>query len=66
MRIEGAWFTPPVDSRVPPGVERGRLLAQGLLRERVLRVADLAGAEELALVSSLRGWRPAVLDDGGA
>ncbi|MGY1841515.1 MULTISPECIES: aminodeoxychorismate synthase component I [unclassified Modestobacter] len=66
VRIGGAWFTPPVDSGCLPGVERGRLLAQGLLRERVLRVADLAGAEELALVSSLRGWRPAVLIDRGA
>jgi hypothetical protein len=27
----------------------------------VLTVADLHAAEELALVSSLRGWRPAVL-----
>ncbi|WP_369130856.1 aminodeoxychorismate synthase component I [Modestobacter roseus] len=64
VRIGGTWWTPPVDSGCLPGVARGRLLAEGVLRERVLRVADLAAAEELALVSSLRGWRPAVLAEG--
>ncbi|MGY1844584.1 aminodeoxychorismate synthase component I [Modestobacter sp. SYSU DS0875] len=63
VRIGGTWWTPPVDVGCLPGVERGRLLDAGVLRERVLRLADLAGAEELALVSSLRGWRPAVLVD---
>ncbi|MGY1856964.1 aminodeoxychorismate synthase component I [Modestobacter sp. SYSU DS0290] len=63
VRIGGSWWTPPVDVGCLPGVERGRLLDAGVLRERVLHLADLAAAEELALVSSLRGWRPAVLLD---
>jgi len=59
--IDGRWWTPPVSSGCLPGVERGRLLECGLLHERVLRPADLHGADDLALVNSLRGWRPAVL-----
>jgi para-aminobenzoate synthetase/4-amino-4-deoxychorismate lyase len=64
VRLEGRWWTPPVSSGCLPGVERGRLVADGLLRERPLTPADLATAEELAVVNSLRGWRPAVLLQG--
>jgi para-aminobenzoate synthetase/4-amino-4-deoxychorismate lyase len=32
-----------------------------VLHERPLTPADLAAADELAVVNSLRGWRPAVL-----
>ncbi len=60
-RLEGVWCTPPVTVGCLPGVERGRLLELGRLHERVLTPADLHRADALALVSSLRGWRPAVL-----
>ncbi|MCU1606397.1 MAG: pab, partial [Modestobacter sp.] len=63
VRIDQRWWTPPTASGCLPGVERGRLLELGLLDERILTVADLHRAEELAVVSSLRGWRPAVLVD---
>jgi para-aminobenzoate synthetase/4-amino-4-deoxychorismate lyase len=61
VRLDHRWWTPPTASGCLPGVERGRLLELGLLHERVLTVADLERAEDLAVVSSLRGWRPAVL-----
>ncbi|GAB4079421.1 aminodeoxychorismate synthase component I [Modestobacter muralis] len=61
VRLAGRWWTPPTSSGCLPGVARGRLLADGVLTERVLTVADLHAAEAIALVSSLRGWRPAVL-----
>ncbi|GAC1518170.1 MAG: aminodeoxychorismate synthase component I [Acidimicrobiales bacterium] len=66
---DGRWWTPPLASGLLPGVARGRLLEAGVVAERVLRIEDLAGAS-LAVVSSLRGWRPAVLagdafGDGG-
>jgi para-aminobenzoate synthetase / 4-amino-4-deoxychorismate lyase len=61
VRLGDTWFTPPVWAGCLPGVERGRLVRLGRLRERELTPADVRGAEELALVSSLRGWRPAVL-----
>ncbi|GAA5138233.1 aminodeoxychorismate synthase component I [Pseudonocardia adelaidensis] len=61
VRLDGQWWTPPLGSGCLPGVERALLVADGALRERVLRPADLHRADELALVNSLRGWRPATL-----
>lgn len=60
-RVDGRWWTPPEDAGCLPGVERGRLLDLGRLHERALTPTDLAAADSLAVVSSLRGWRPAVL-----
>jgi para-aminobenzoate synthetase / 4-amino-4-deoxychorismate lyase len=64
VRLDGYWVTPPVSDGCLPGVERGRLIETGLLRERTLRPADLAAASGIALVSSLRGWRSATLTAG--
>jgi para-aminobenzoate synthetase / 4-amino-4-deoxychorismate lyase len=61
VKLDGKWWTPPLDSGCLPGVERARLLDAGRLRERVLHVADLQRAEELGVLSSLRGWRAAEL-----
>ena len=61
VRLEGVWVTPPIDAGLLPGTYRTLLLREGRLIERTVTVADLGGAEELALVSSVRGWRPAVL-----
>jgi para-aminobenzoate synthetase/4-amino-4-deoxychorismate lyase len=61
VRLEGRWWTPPLGSGCLPGVERDRLLARRKLSERVLRPDDLHRAAEIAVLSSLRGWRPAVL-----
>ncbi|WP_433556019.1 aminodeoxychorismate synthase component I [Pseudonocardia xinjiangensis] len=66
VRLDGRWWTPPLGSGCLPGVERAHLLAAGRLRERVLRLEDLARAEGLALLNSLRGWRPAHLVTGSA
>ncbi|ALE82497.1 hypothetical protein XF36_04515 [Pseudonocardia sp. HH130629-09] len=60
-RIEGRWWTPPASVGCLPGIERGHRIRTGTLRERPLAVADLDRADELAVLSSLRGWRPAVL-----
>ncbi len=59
VRRGGAWVTPPLGSGCLPGVERARLVADGTLVEGRITPADLDGAE-IALVSSLRGWLPAV------
>ncbi len=63
VRIGGRWWTPPVSSGCLPGIGRAQALAAGDLHERVLTVADVRGAEDLATISSLRGWRRAQLDD---
>ncbi|MDN5857293.1 MAG: chorismate-binding protein [Pseudonocardia sp.] len=62
--LDGRWWTPPVGSGCLPGVARGVLVAAGVLAERTITPADLAAAERLALVNSLRGWRPAHLPGG--
>jgi para-aminobenzoate synthetase/4-amino-4-deoxychorismate lyase len=65
LRIGGRWYTPPTTSGCLPGVQRARLLELGELHERVLSVTDLRDAEEIAVLSSLRGWREARLVAGG-
>jgi para-aminobenzoate synthetase/4-amino-4-deoxychorismate lyase len=57
--LDGTWWTPPLDCGLLPGIGRARLLEQGAIRERVIPIEQLARAEGLAVVSSLRGWRPA-------
>jgi para-aminobenzoate synthetase/4-amino-4-deoxychorismate lyase len=61
LKLDGRWWTPASESGCLPGVERARLLEAGRLQERVLHVADLDRAEELAVLSSLRGSRAAEL-----
>jgi para-aminobenzoate synthetase/4-amino-4-deoxychorismate lyase len=55
------WCTPPLDNGCLPGVQRALLVEDGTLAERSISVAELQAAAQLALVSSVRGWRPAVL-----
>ena len=61
VRIGNAWFTPPVESGLLPGVERRALLESGRLRERVIRRSEVTPDTELALFNSVRGWWPARL-----
>ena len=49
-----------VEVRTSPG-EGFELGLQGRLHERVLTVADLHAADDVAVLNSLRGRRPAVL-----
>jgi para-aminobenzoate synthetase/4-amino-4-deoxychorismate lyase len=59
--IDGALWTPPLESGLLPGVLRAEMLARGEIRERIIRPDDLARAEETWLVNSVRRWRRAVL-----
>jgi len=61
VKLAGEWFTPQLASGLLPGTYRAVLLREGRIRERPIRVVELASAGGLALVSSVRGWRPAVL-----
>jgi para-aminobenzoate synthetase/4-amino-4-deoxychorismate lyase len=61
VRLGDAWFTPPLGSGLLAGTYRAVLLREGRLRERSIRVEELGDASGLALISSVRGWRPAVL-----
>jgi para-aminobenzoate synthetase/4-amino-4-deoxychorismate lyase len=61
VRLDGRWWTPPLDSGLLPGTERAALLADGTLAERAMTAAEVRGAEGLALLNSVRGWRDATL-----
>jgi para-aminobenzoate synthetase/4-amino-4-deoxychorismate lyase len=61
VRLDGVWVTPPIDAGLLPGTYRTVLLREGRLIRRPVTVDELRGARELALVSSVRGWRPALL-----
>ncbi|MGP9536665.1 aminodeoxychorismate synthase component I [Brachybacterium sp. AOP43-C2-M15] len=63
-RIDGTWCTPPLVDGCLDGVGRRLALAAGELVERPLEIEDLRRADELAVLSSARGWRPAVLAEG--
>ena len=55
--IGGRRLTPPLCSGLLPGTFREELLANGSIEERVLTREDLAQAQELYLVNSVRKWR---------
>ena len=61
VNIGGRWVTPPLDSGCLAGTYRAELINMRELVERVVTVADLVGARAIALINSVRGWRPAVL-----
>lgn len=57
----GRKVTPPVECGLLPGTLRAELLESGhIIEERVL-LEDLAQADEIWLVNSVRGWIPATL-----
>lgn len=61
VRLDGTWCTPPQGDGCLPGIGRRLLLERGAAVERSITVAELRAAEEIALVSSVRGWRRARL-----
>jgi para-aminobenzoate synthetase/4-amino-4-deoxychorismate lyase len=61
VRLDGRWWTPPLDCGLLPGTEREALLADGTLGERVLSVDDVRRADGIATVNSVRGWLDATL-----
>jgi para-aminobenzoate synthetase / 4-amino-4-deoxychorismate lyase len=63
VRREGVWWTPPLASGCLPGVARARALERGEVIEHVIYPGDLATADEVAVLNSLRGWRRAVVAD---
>jgi para-aminobenzoate synthetase / 4-amino-4-deoxychorismate lyase len=62
VQMDGHWYTPPQSSGGLPGVGRAALIAAGDVAERVLLVDDLWRADAVAVVSSLRGVRPATVE----
>ncbi|MDR9449927.1 MAG: aminodeoxychorismate synthase component I [Acidimicrobiia bacterium] len=61
VRLDGKWLTPPISSGCLPGVMRRVLLEAGDIEEAPVLVSDLARAEGLELINSVRLRVPAVL-----
>lgn len=51
----GELLTPPVECGLLPGAARAQWLAEGRLREAVIRVDELAGCDKIILLNSVRG-----------
>ena len=64
VKLNGRWFTPPLESGVLPGVMRAALLADPAWNasERRLTLDDLCAAEEVVVCNALRGAMRAVVD----
>ena len=56
VEIAGELLTPPTDAGLLPGTLRAELLAEGRITERALGFDDLARADAIWLVNSVRGW----------
>jgi para-aminobenzoate synthetase/4-amino-4-deoxychorismate lyase len=61
VKLDGQLVTPPFACGLLPGVLRGELLEQGEIAEQILYPDDIERADELWLINSVRGWRPAIL-----
>ncbi len=56
LERDGVRYTPPVESGLLAGTFRAELLAQGLLCQRPLLIGELARADALYLINSVRRW----------
>ncbi len=54
---DGRLVTPPVSSGLLPGTFREKLLRDGTIEEKVLTKEDLAGADTVYLINSVRKWQ---------
>lgn len=55
LKMEGAFFTPPLKSGLLRGIYRHFLLKLGLIKEKKLFIKDLECADEIYCVNSVRG-----------
>ncbi len=58
LEREGRYDTPPLSCGLLAGTLRQSLCDEGKLTERILRVEDLAQAERIWFINSVRGWIP--------
>lgn len=62
VRIDDRLYTPPIESGLLGGTFRQALITRGHIREKSLSIEDLATADELFLINSVRGILRATLD----
>jgi para-aminobenzoate synthetase / 4-amino-4-deoxychorismate lyase len=61
VEMDGGLYTPPVDCGLLAGTFRAWLLDQGKIRERPIKISDLARCSKIYLVNSVRKWQEALL-----
>lgn len=61
--IDGVWRTPPIVDGLLGGILRQRLIDDGTLTEQSVSIEDACSADAAALLNSVRGWQPAVIED---
>ncbi len=61
--LDGRAVTPPADGRLLPGTTRGVVLDAAAVEEDAVTTADLAAADEVVLLSAVRGAVPVVAVD---
>jgi len=57
IRIGNDWLTPAVENGLLPGVFRDHLISQGVISSARITTSDLARADEVYFINSVRGWR---------
>ncbi|MBN1254179.1 MAG: aminodeoxychorismate synthase component I [Deltaproteobacteria bacterium] len=65
VELEGKLCTPPIQCGLLPGTYRAYLLEQGKIKERVIRIEDLATSPHIYLVNSVRREREVMVDMEG-
>ena len=63
VKLNGAWYTPPIEAGCLPGIYRRVLLEEGRISERRILLADLEDCQGIALINSVQLWRPAFIVD---
>lgn len=61
IQRDGELLTPPVSCGLLNGTFRAKLLAEGRIAERIIRLDELAQSEAIYLINSVRRWRLAQL-----
>ena len=56
VELDGKRVTPPIACGLLPGTLRAELLAQGEIAERIIHKSDLARAQSMWFINSVRGW----------
>jgi para-aminobenzoate synthetase / 4-amino-4-deoxychorismate lyase len=56
LEIDGAWLTPKLSSGLLAGTMRAELVARGEIAECILTIEDLARAQSIWFINSVRGW----------
>jgi para-aminobenzoate synthetase/4-amino-4-deoxychorismate lyase len=56
MELEGELWTPPVESGLLAGTFRDMLIKEGIIRERILTIADLRESSKVWFINSVRKW----------